>query len=537
VKRLAGVARGHGRRAPLVLVLPALVTVAAVLLPLAYLVVRASSASREAWEVLDPAVTGRLVLDTTLLTGLVVVCSAAVGLPLAWLVVRTDLPGRAFWAVTAALPLVVPSYVAALALLGALGPRGLMQGALERPFGVERFPDIYGLPGAVLALTLSTYPYVFLLTAAALRRLDPALEDAARALGHSPFAVFRRVTFPALGPSLTAGCLLVALYVLSDFGVVSLMQYPALTRAIYLQYDALFDREPAAVLALVLVVIALLVLAVESYYGRRAGFYRSSPGASRTAVRVRLGRWRSPALVYCALVVGVFLALPLGVLTYWAAQAAPLAAGPRLPWEEAGNSLLASACAAAIAVIAALPVAFLARRHRRHWTVALERVSFTANALPGIVIALSLVFFATRYGTRLYQTLALLVFAYVVRFLPQALASAQSAIQTVNPHLEEAARGLGRRPGAVLVKVTAPLVRPGLLAGAALVFLSAMKELPATLLLRPIGFDTLATEIWTATSVAAYAEAAPPALLLIAVSAPIVYLLGPRRGLDIGPRD
>jgi iron(III) transport system permease protein len=537
VTRRAGLAGGPGRRAPLVLAAPAVVTVAAVLLPLGYLVVRASSARREAWEILDPAVTGRLVLDTAVLTAVVVACAAAIGLPLAWLVMRTDLPGRGFWAVAAALPLVVPSYVAALALLGALGPRGLLQGALERPFGVERLPDIYGLPGAVVALTLSTYPYVFLLSAAALRRLDPALEDAARALGHSRLAAFRRVTLPALGPSLTAGCLLVALYVLSDFGVVSLMQYPALTRAIYLQYDALFDREPAAVLALVLVAMALVILAVESYYGRRARFYRTSPGAARAPARVRLGRWRWPALAYCALVVGFFLALPIGVLVYWAVQAAPLAAGPRVPWEEAGNSLLASVCAATIAVIAALPLAFLARRHRRRWTLVLERASFTANALPGIVIALSLVFFATRYSTRLYQTLTLLVFAYVVRFLPQALASAQSAVQAVNPHLEEAARGLGRRPLAVLLQVTTPLVRPGLLAGAALVFLSAMKELPATLLLRPIGFDTLATEIWTATSAAAYAEAAPPALLLIAVSAPIVYLLGPRRGLDIGPRD
>jgi iron(III) transport system permease protein len=536
VSRAAALVPGRpGRRLPILVAAPAVVTVAAVLLPLAYLVVRASSASREAWQVLDVDVTGRLVLDTAVLTGAVVVCAAAVALPLAWLVVRTDVPGRAVWAVAAAVPLVIPSYVAALALLSALGPRGLVQSILEEPFGVERLPEIYGLPGAVLALTLATYPYVFILAAAALRGLDPSLEEAARSLGRSPVGVFLRVTLPALRPALAAGCLLVALYVLSDFGVVSLMQYPALTRAVYLQYDALFDREPAAVLSLVLVALALLVLVVESHYGRRARFYRASPGAARRPRPVRLGRWRWLALTYCAAVVGVMLVLPVTVLVYWAAQAAPRAAAPRVPWEEAANSLLAAAIAAAVAVAAALPVALLAHRHRSAWTLALKRAAFTANALPGIVVALSLVFFAARYGTPVYGTLALLVFAYVVRFLPQALASADSALQMVDPHLEEAARGLGRRPAAVLVMIVGPLVRPGVLAGAALVFLSAMKELPATLLLRPIGFDTLATEVWTATSAAAYAEAAPPALLLIAASAPLVYLLGLRRGLDIGP--
>jgi iron(III) transport system permease protein len=196
--------------------------------------------------------------------------------------------------------------------------------------------------------------------------------------------------------------------------------------------------------------------------------------------------------------------------------------------------MLASSVAAAIAVVAAFPVVLLAERHPARWTRLVERVAFTANALPGIVIALSLVFFAARYGGPLYQTLALLVFAYVVRFLPQALAATGSSFRALNPRFEEAARGLGRRRASVLVSVTAPLVRSGLLAGAALVFLSAMKELPATLLLRPIGFDTLATEIWTATSIAAYSEAAPAALLLIAVSAPLVYVLVARGDDEVG---
>ena len=521
------------RRAPLLLTVPALVTVGAVLLPLAYLVVRAAGADRDAWEVLALDRTGRLVLDTGALVAVVVVCAAAIGVPLAWLVVRTDLPGRTFWTVAAALPLVIPSYVAALVLLGALGPRGLVQDVLEEPFGVQRLPEIYGLPGAAAALTLSTYPYVFLLTAAALRDLDPSLEEAARGLGHTGLSAFRRVTLPALRPSVAAGCLLVALYVLSDFGAVSLMDYPALTRSIYLQYQALFDRDPAAILSLVLVCLAGAVLMLESRFRRRAGYHRASPGAARAAAPVALGRWRLPALALCSLLVATFLCLPIAVLVYWAWQAGPL----ELPWGQALNSVLASALAAGIAVLAVLPVAFLSQRYRAPWTLTLERTSYTANALPGIVIALSLVFFGARYGGFLYQTLSMLVFAYVVRFAPQALAALSAALRTVDPHVQDAARGLGHGPVSVLLRVTGPLVRPGLLAGAALVFLSAMKELPATLLLRPIGFDTLATEIWTATSVAAYSEAAPAALLLIAVSAPFVYVLAARRGAQVGPVD
>jgi iron(III) transport system permease protein len=182
-----------------------------------------------------------------------------------------------------------------------------------------------------------------------------------------------------------------------------------------------------------------------------------------------------------------------------------------------------------VALVAALPVALLVVRAPRRWTRALERVVFSANALPGVVVALALVFFAARYLGALYQTLALLLFAYVVRFLPQALSGARTALAGVNPRLEEAARSLGRGPRAAFAAVTAPLAAPGLLAGATLVFLSTMKELPATLLLRPIGFETLATEVWSATSVSQYSRAAPAALLLVAVAAPIVLRLVVRR--------
>jgi iron(III) transport system permease protein len=185
-------------------------------------------------------------------------------------------------------------------------------------------------------------------------------------------------------------------------------------------------------------------------------------------------------------------------------------------------------------VLAALPVAFLVLRHPSRASRSLERLSYAGNALPGIVIALSLVFFAARYASPVYQTLALLVFAYVVRFFPQALSGVGSALEHVSPRYEEAARGLGRGPLRTAAFVTVPLMRSGLLAGAALVFLSAMKELPATLLLRPIGFDTLATDIWALTQVGAYSRAAVPALVLIAVSAPVLYLISASHRFESG---
>ena len=241
--------------------------------------------------------TARLVVDTVLLVVGVVASAIVVAVPTAWLVTRTDLPGRRLWAVAAALPLVIPSYVAAFCLLGLFGERGLLQQAL----GVERLPDATGYWGAVAALTLSTYPYVFLLTQAALRDLDPSLEEAARGLGSTRTRALWRVTVPAVRPSVALGSLLVALYVLSDFGVVSLMRYDSLTRAIYLQYRSLFDRTPAAVLALVLVGLTAIALALELRARTRGRLWRTGPGAARRSsadrARTRPGTSRSRGAV------------------------------------------------------------------------------------------------------------------------------------------------------------------------------------------------------------------------------------------------
>ena len=512
-------------RPPALIWVPAALVAAMMLLPLAYLVLRSlEGGATGAVEVLTDvdtfATLGRSVLLAALVTG----SSVLISVPLAWLTVRTDLPGRRLWAVLAALPLVIPSYVGGFVLVSVLGPRGVLQGVLE-PFGIERLPSIYGLTGAALALILFSYPYVFLTVRGAFRGMDPALEEAAKSLGSGVWTTFFRVTLPQLRPAVVAGALLVALYTLSDFGAVSLLHYDSFAREIYVQYQSAFDRTPAAVLALMLVVLTATILGLESRTRGRLRYHRSSAGSVRQAPPVALGLWRWPALAFCGGIVSLALIAPVGILIFWLVRGVAAGEPLRLVWGAALSSVYVSGLAAGVATLTALPVALLAVRFRGPVTGILERLTYLGYALPGIVLALALVFFGANYAPALYGTLGVLILAYVIHFLPQAVGATRTALLQINPSVEEAARGLGRSPARVLASITAPLASSGILAGAALVFLTTMKELPATLLLGPIGFDTLATSIWSATSEAFFARAAAPALVLILVSAGPMYLL------------
>lgn len=512
------------RGAPPYLFLAALLIVAAVLLPLVYLILRTADAGGSAWDLLSEARTLQILARSALLAAAVVGTATVIAVPIAWLTVRTDLPLQRVWSVLTALPLVVPSYVGGFAFVSALGPRGLLQQVLERPFGVERLPEIYGFLGAWLCLTLFTFPYILLSVRAALWGMDGAQEEASRSLGHGAGRTFFRVTLPQLRPAIAAGGLLVALYTLSDFGAVTLLQFNSFTRVIYLQYEASFDRILASVLALMLVAFTLLILIVEQR-GRGKAKYHST-AATRRLPLVRLGRWKWPALAFLTLVVLASLGLPASVLLYWLAQGLANNVEVDFLGSAMTNAVYASALAALLAVVAAIPVTVLAVRHSGRFSRFLETASYAGFAMPGIVVALSLVFFGANYAPVLYQTLAMLVFAYSVLYLSMAVGSVRASLLQVNPAVEEAARSLGRGSLQVLATVTLPLVRPGIVVAFAMVFLTAMKELPATLLLAPIGFRTLATEMWSATSSGFYAKAAIPALLLVGVSAiPVAILL------------
>ena len=486
-------------------------------LPLGHLVLRASEAGDPLAMVTSDRVL-RFLWGTVRLAVAVTAFTLVVGVGLAWLVERTDLPARRLLGLAAALPLVVPTYVGALALEAAFGPRGLL---------IE-VPGLVGFWGVTAALGLSTYPYVYLLARAALARADPALEEAARALGDRSPAVFRRVILPQLRPAAAAGGLLTFLYVLSDFGAVSILQYDTLTRGIFLEYRSLTgDRAPAAVLGVVLVALTLAAIGAERLLRGRPVAVRAAAG-TRPARLLPLGRWRLPAAGAVLAVVAAGLLVPVGVVVYWASVGSSESTGSVLV-RAATTSVGLSAGAALVAVALAVPVAVLAVRHRSRFSRLVETCSTAGYALPGLVIGLALVFFASRYTPAVYQTVSLVIVAYVIRFLPEALGAVRSSLARVDPALEEAARSLGRRPLAVAATVTLPLVRPGLLAGGALVFLTAMKELPATLLLRPPGTETLAVRVWTGASEGLYAQAAPAALLVVAVSALVLWPLRPAR--------
>ena len=291
----------------------ALVVAAAMLLPLVYLIVRALDADAAAWSALGHASSLRLLVRTALLALAVASASLVLALPIAWLTVRTDLPLRRLWSVLAIVPLVVPSYVGAVAFIAAFGPRGTLQEILS-PLGVDAVPQIYGFPGAFLALTLFSYPYLLLVLRAGLRGVDPALEDASRSLGMGSWQTFWRVTVPQLRVPITVGLLLVALYVVSDFGAVSLLRTDTLTRAIFVQYQNSFDRAAAAVLGLELVGLVALILLLEWLYRRRGRFHGSGPGTPRPPRLLRLGHWRWPALAFLGAIVLVALGVPAGVL-------------------------------------------------------------------------------------------------------------------------------------------------------------------------------------------------------------------------------
>ena len=522
--RLAGSLSAAGRLLPRLgqrslLQLIAALTALIVVLPLAWLVLRATGAGADGLAYALRPRTLTILLNSILLTFTVVAGALVIGLPFAWLTARSDLPLRRAWLIAGLLTMVVPSYLSALTLLAAFGPRGMLHDLLAVFLPISRLPDIRGWFGAWLSITLITWPFVALPARAILLGDDPSLEEAAQSLGLRRREVFLRVTLPRLRPALTGGGLLVALYTLSDFGAVAVMRYNAFTRAIYLQYTSSFDRERAAILALMLVLLTLLLLLLERRLASRHGIARLGAGAQRHPTPQPLGPWRLPALFFCGTLVALGVLLPVLVLSSWLdGRLAPGLVPPdttALTLTTATVSALAALAATALALPSAL---LLGRRHSRlsHWLVSLT--SF-GNVLPGIVVALALVFFAARYLPAWYQTLPLLLLGYITRFLPLAISAGRGALLQISPRLEEAARGLGLPPWQVALRVHAPLARAGILAGAALVFLSVMKELPTTLVLAPIGTRTFATHIWSAYSEAMLSLIGGPGLLLLALSA------------------
>ncbi len=495
-------------RTPVLLWICALAVAALLALPLVYVVVQASQIG---WSDIVHLVLRRFTLgllwNTVRLSAVVTVACAAIGTATAWLVEKTDLPGRRFWAVAVVLPVAIPDFVTG--------------------FGwVSVAPSVHGFPGAVLVMTLALYPLVYLPVAASFRGADPGQEEVARSLGLSRWRTFWRVTLAQARPALLGGCVLVSLALLAEYGAFEVLRYQTLTTEIFFESQRSYNLPVASSLALILVVISLAVLGGD-VLARGRGRVTRTTAAVRSPRFHRLGPVTVPALVGLGALVGLALGVPVGVVLYWSVQGGTTT----LPASASvgGAALTTAGYAAAAGVLAtalAFPVALLAVRHPRRSTIALERGTFVVQAVPGLIIALALVYFSIRAVQPLYQSTPLLIIGYAIMFFPLALVAVRTSVAQAPLALEDVARSLGRRRLVVWWRVVLPLVGPGLAAGFCLVFLSTVTELTLTLVLVPTGVQTLATQFWAFTTNLSYAAAAPYAGLMILIAVVPSYILG-----------
>ncbi|WP_237063851.1 ABC transporter permease [Microbulbifer zhoushanensis] len=442
----------------------------------------------------------RVLSNTLLLMVFTVLGSIVIGVPLALVTAYMHLRWRRLWLILLAAPLAIPSYIGAFTLYAAFGPGGEIDRLLGLPM-----PAVDGLAGATLVMTLYSYPFVMLTTRASLLSLDASLVNAARTLGMSLGASLWRVVLPRAITGIAAGALLVALYTLSDFGTPAIMRLDTFTRVIFVEYNA-FGLSQAAMLSLQLLVIVGLVLFLESRIRGSA----EKPGR-------HLLLWPGPGMklgivLAAAPVTLLAIVLPLAVFGSWLVREGT----GGFEFSYAWNSARASFLAALVAVILAVPVAHAAIAGKAGRLM--ERVTYFGFGVPGIVMGTALVYVGLRLPF-LYQTLGLLVLAYVLRFLPLAVGSVRSTAEGLDPSLVQAARLLGASPREAFQRITLPLTVRGMVAGAALVFLEAMRELPATLMLGPTGFETLATYLWRVYEAGYFGRAAIPGLLLVLISA------------------
>ncbi|MGE0503924.1 MAG: ABC transporter permease [Solirubrobacterales bacterium] len=460
---------------------------------------------------------GKLLTNTAALVAVGTAACSVLGVAVAWLVERTDLPARRLWAVAAALPITVPAFVTSYSW-------------------VSITPAVQGFAGAAAIVTLAYYPLVYLPVAAALRGMDPALEESARSLGMGPWRTFFRVTLPQARVALLGGVLLVAVHMLSEYGAFAMLRFQTFTTAIYDEYKLSFDGPAASMLASVLVLLCLVLLVAELGLRGRRRYARLDAGSARPLPLAHLGQARWFVFAGFAALVGLALGLPMATLGYWLANGASSA--------EFDLGVLLAACrntlelglgAAALTTLLALPIAMLSIRHPSRAATLIERATYLPFALPGIVVGLSLIVFSIDYLPALYGTAPLLLLAYAILSLPLALVAARAALAQVPPGHEEVARSLGSRALVAMARVTLPRVLPGLGAAAALVFLATATELSATLLLAPIGTQTLATQFWANAASLSYGAAAPYAALMVAISAIPTYLLTRRLGGAVQP--
>jgi iron(III) transport system permease protein len=484
------------------------------LIPLLYVADQIREASwAHIWFLIDRPRVAFLLTNSLELTVLGTALCLAIAVPAAWCVERTDLPVRRLWRVLIPLPIAVPAVVSAYGW-------------------ISLTPRVQGLWGGVMVNAFSYYPLIYLPVAAAFRVQDPALEEVARSLGHGPWRTFIRVSLPHAMPALLGGSVLVSIHLLAEYGSFTLLRFQTFTTAIYNEYRMSFDGSSAAAMTTVLIFMCLCILVVDVVIRGATRYARLGSGAARRPARVPLGRWTLPTLGGLGLLVVLAIGVPVGMLAYWLTQPHTALFQTASPLTASATTVGLGLAAAVVGSVLAFPVALLAARRTGKLVALVERSVYVGQSLPDITIALALIFFTVRYLFPIYQTTLLLVVAYGLIALPQALVAQRAAFAQAERRLEDVARALGLGPFGTLRRVTLPLVLPGVGAGAALVFSFTVTELTTTLLLRPTGTETLATAFWANATDLAYADAAPYALLMVLIAAPATYALTVWLGRD-----
>ncbi|RUV78662.1 iron ABC transporter permease, partial [Mesorhizobium sp. M5C.F.Ca.IN.020.14.1.1] len=449
---------------------------------------------------------GELLVNTLLLVMLAVPICIVLSVALAWLTERSDLPGARLWAWLSVAPLAIPAFVHSYAWISLV-------------------PGLHGLWAGVLVSVVAYFPFLYLPVAAALRRLDPALEDAAAAVGLGPWRVFRRVVLPQLRLAICGGSLLVGLHLLAEYGLYVFIRFDTFTTAIVDQFQSTFNGPAANMLAAVLVTCCFVLLGIEVLVRGEERYARVGSGAARQQQRTRLGRATLPCLLLPVITTLLALGVPFVTIGRW------LVAGGADVWRldeiglALGQTLFLALAGALLATIAAMPMAWISIRAPGPLQRLLEACNYIVGSLPGVVVALALVTITVRIALPLYQTLFTIFVAYALMFLPRALISLRASIAQAPVELELAAASLGRSPLKALWSTTIRLSAPGAAAGMALVALGIMNELTATQMLAPNGTRTLAMAFWAHSGEIDYASAAPYALIMVAISLPLIWLL------------
>jgi len=449
---------------------------------------------------------GELLINTGLLVVLTIPLCMVLAVALAWLTERSDLPAARTWAWLAVAPLAVPAFVHSYAWMTVA-------------------PNLHGLPGAVLVSVIAYFPFLYLPVSAAMRRLDPGMEDTAASLGLGPWAVFFRVVLPQLRLAVCGGSLLIGLHLLAEYGLYVMIRFDTFTTAIVDQFQSTYNGPAANMLSGVLVVCCFALLGLESFARGNERYARVGAGAARLPFKRRLGRFKALCLLLPLLTTVLALGVPLVTLVRW------LVAGGAGVWRlgEMGPALVQTlglgVAGALLTTLAAVPMAWLSIRSPGRLQRVLEACNYMVGSLPGVVVALALVTVTVRVALPIYQTVVTVLLAYLLMFLPRALISLRAGIAQAPVELERAARSLGRTPTQALWSVTMRLAAPSAAAGAALVALGITNELTATLMLAPNGTRTLATSFWAYSSEIDYAAAAPYALIMVLLSLPMTWLL------------